>query len=131
MKHITAEWVNKAEGDFATMQREVRARKHPNYDAACFHAQQCVEKYIKARLAEAGIRFGKAHDLVLLLDQALVLEPLWAALRVEVAYLSAFAVAYRYPGESADRETARAAASYCRRFRKVARGTLQLREGSS
>lgn len=48
MKPLTQEWVNKAEADFSSAQRELRARKNPNYDAACFHAQQCVEKYIKA-----------------------------------------------------------------------------------
>ena len=46
MKQNTQEWVNKAEGDFHTAQREVRERKHPNYDAASFHAQQCAEKYL-------------------------------------------------------------------------------------
>jgi len=48
MKPITAEWVAKAEGDFATLERESRVRKHPNYDGICFHAQQCAEKYLKA-----------------------------------------------------------------------------------
>ena len=48
MKPLTREWVRKAEGDYATAAREMRARKSPNYDAACFHAQQCVEKYLKA-----------------------------------------------------------------------------------
>jgi len=48
MKPLTREWVSKAEGDYATARREVRARRQPNFDAACFHAQQCAEKYIKA-----------------------------------------------------------------------------------
>ncbi len=55
MKAITQEWVDKAEGDWATLLRESRARKNPNYDAACFHAQQSAEKYLKARLQEARI----------------------------------------------------------------------------
>src|SRR6266852_9206884 len=67
MQPLTAEWVDKAEGDFATLLREIRARKRPNYDSACFHAQQCTEKYLKARLQEAGIPFGKTHDLPALL----------------------------------------------------------------
>ena len=50
MKPITQEWIDKAEGDWATLMREYRARKNPNYDAVCFHAQQCAEKYLKARL---------------------------------------------------------------------------------
>lgn len=49
MKPLTAEWVAKAEGDLASANRELRARTHRNYDAACFHAQQCAETYLKAR----------------------------------------------------------------------------------
>ncbi len=32
MKPLTREWVDKAEGDFATMEREARVRKNPNYE---------------------------------------------------------------------------------------------------
>lgn len=39
MKQITSEWVAKAEGDFVMMERESRARRAPNYDVLCFHAQ--------------------------------------------------------------------------------------------
>jgi HEPN domain-containing protein len=52
MNPLTVEWVDKAEGDMAIAKRELRARKQPNYDAVCFHAQQCVEKYLKALLQE-------------------------------------------------------------------------------
>ena len=44
MNELTTEWVAKAEGDYATAERELRARRRPNYDAVCFHAQQTVEK---------------------------------------------------------------------------------------
>src|SRR5262245_55415528 len=71
MKPITLEWVAKAEGDWDTAQREYRARRRPNYDAACFHAQQCAEKYLKARLEEAVIAFGRTHNLVSLLTLVL------------------------------------------------------------
>ena len=47
---IVKEWVDKAEGDFTTASREWRARKCRNHDAVCFHAQQCIEKYLKALL---------------------------------------------------------------------------------
>jgi HEPN domain-containing protein len=60
MKPLTAEWISKAENDFATALRESRVRKNVNYDAVCFHAQQCAEKYLKARLQEAGIAFSAA-----------------------------------------------------------------------
>ncbi|MCK4305745.1 MAG: HEPN domain-containing protein [Candidatus Eisenbacteria sp.] len=126
MKQISAEWVAKAEADFATTERECRARKLPNYDGACFHAQQCAEKYLKARLSEAGISVTKTHDLVALLDQTLAVEPTWESCREDLAFLSDFAVTYRYPGEAADREVALDALRRCRRFRQTARAALGL-----
>lgn len=59
MKQITAEWIRKAEADFATAQREFAVEVEPNYDAVCFHSQQAVEKMLKARLQEADIQFRK------------------------------------------------------------------------
>jgi HEPN domain-containing protein len=67
MKPRTQEWVDKAEGDFITAGRELEAPQAPYYDSVCFHAQQCVEKYFKARLYEADIPFSKIHDLRILL----------------------------------------------------------------
>ena len=126
MKALTNEWVIKAEGDFNTAQREMSAKESPNYDAACFHAQQCAEKYLKARLCQAGIAFGRTHDLVAMLDQAIEVEPALGLFREDLAYMSAFAVEFRYPGESADRETAIDARRRCRRFRLAARNALAL-----
>src|SRR5262245_61301153 len=100
MKPLTREWIDKAEGDFATTRREIRVRKAPNYDAVCFHAQQCVEKYLKARLQEAEIPFGRTHDLAALLNLLLPLEPSWEPLRLSLRTLTTFAVGVRYPGES-------------------------------
>ena len=124
MKPIAAEWVSKAEGDFAILERECRARKDPSYDGACFHAQQCAEKYLKARLCEADISFSKIHDLVALLEQVLEVEPDWETFRENLAFLSDFAVTFRYPGESADRESALDARRRCRLFRRAARKVL-------
>lgn len=126
MKPLTAEWVSKAEGDFNVMERESRVRKNPSYDGICFHAQQCAEKYLKARLCQAGIHFTKVHDLPSLLSQVLPSEPLWESYCADLAYLSDFAVHFRYPGESADRSTALRARSLCRSFRKAARQSLGL-----
>jgi HEPN domain-containing protein len=126
MKPMTAEWVAKAEGDFAMMARECQVQKDPNYDGICFHAQQCAEKYLKARLCEADISFSKIHDLVALLEQALGVEPGWEAFREDLAYLSDFSVTFRYPGESADRESAIDAQRRCRVFRDAVRNALGL-----
>jgi len=126
MNQLTVEWVDKAEGDFSTALRELRARKSPNYDAACFHAQQCVEKYLKARLQEAGIVFSRTHNLIFLLDLLLPIEPEWDIFRQKLLGLNAFAVAYRYPGASADKDTARQALSFCKEVRQEVRLNLGL-----
>ena len=126
MKPMTAEWIAKAEADFATMERECEATENPNYDGICFHAQQCAEKYLKARLCEADLTFSKIHDLVALLEKILEVEPSWESFREDLAYLSDFAVSFRYPGESADRESAIDAQHRCHLFRNAARKTLGL-----
>ena len=126
MKPITAEWVKKAEGDWNSAQREVRARRQPNHDAACFHAQQCVEKYLKAWLQEAGIAFGKIHDLTKLLSLALPTQPAWVALRADLMVLTDFAVEYRYPGNSATKTEAQDAVKRCRKVRSVIRKAFGL-----
>ena len=81
MKPLTQEWVEKAEGDFQVATQIMRRRKQRVYDAACFHAQQTVEKYLKARLCEAVVAFPKTHDLAALLKLLLPLEPLWSDLQ--------------------------------------------------
>jgi len=128
MKPITGEWIAKAEGDFATAEREARARKNPNYDGICFHAQQCCEKYLKAILCEVDISFPKIHDLVALLDLLLPVAPMWEVHREDLAFLSDYAVAFRYPGDFADRESAMEARNRCRRVRGAARDRLGLQD---
>lgn len=126
MKPITSEWIEKAEGDLATAQREIDASDRPNYDAVCYHAQQCVEKYLKASLQEADISFRKTHDLSELLDSVLSVDPTLASLRPDLNSLSAFAVEYRYPGESAEIDEAREALERCRKVRQIPRTAFLL-----
>ena len=126
MKPLTREWVDKAEGDFITARRELRARKAPNYDAACFHAQQCAEKYLKARLQEEGIAFSRTHDLASLLDLLLPVEPSWAVMRSDLDRLTSYAVEFRYPGTSADKAMARSAVAVCQDVRHRVRVSLGL-----
>lgn len=75
MKPTTLEWIDKAEGDFATVQVSYRTRKQPNHDAVCFHAQQCAEKYLKARLEEASLAIPRTHNLYALLTLVVATEP--------------------------------------------------------
>jgi len=93
---------------------------------ACFAAQQCVEKYLKASLEEAGISFPVTHDLVKLLKLILPIKPAWNLLQTDLIYLNAFAVDYRYPGVSATKGMAQDAIKCCRNARKVIRKSFRL-----
>lgn len=101
MKPSTLEWIEKAEEDFIAASNAIRSRKHPLFNTVCFHAQQCVEKYLKAKLHEAGQPVDKTHNLIDLLNKVLAIEPAWASLKADLAVLNWFSVDYRYPGLSA------------------------------
>ena len=126
MKPITLEWIDKAEGDWHIGQMSYRARKHPNYDAAAFHAQQCAEKYLKARLVEAGVAFQKTHDLLTLHQTVVTVEPNWNVLYPFLLTLDPFAVAYRYPGSWATKADAQNALKSCREVRHTVRAGFGL-----
>ena len=51
---LTLEWVAKAEEDAAVAERESRVRRTPSPGAVCYHAQQAIEKYLKAVLQQQG-----------------------------------------------------------------------------
>jgi HEPN domain-containing protein len=108
------------------MERECRVRARPAYSAIAFHAQQCAEKYLKARLCEAGRSIPRVHDLCALLDLVGDLDPSWGVMRGDLRFLTDFAVSYRYPGGGADRNTALDARRRCRTFRLAARRSLGL-----
>jgi HEPN domain-containing protein len=118
--------MDKAEDDWLSGLQISRARKHHNYNLVCWLTQQCAEKYLKARLGEAGILFKKTHDLVKLLHLVIAVEPTWNVLQVDLSFLSAFAVDYRYPGNNASKQTARDAIKSCRNVRAVIRSAFGL-----
>jgi HEPN domain-containing protein len=126
MNALTAEWVDKAEGDFRTATRETRVRKAPNYDAACFHCQQCVEKYVKAYLQERKQAFRPVHDLIELLELCLLHDGSFELQRELLESLNKYAVSVRYPGESATKDDARNALSTTKTVKTFIRQKLGL-----
>ena len=90
MKRATREWIKKAEGDWRVMRRE-RQSARPVWEAVAFHAQQCVEKYLKAFLDEHDISFQKIHDLVSLLSLIAGRLPELEAVKGELGFLTPFA----------------------------------------
>lgn len=106
MNDTVKEWLQKADRDYATAKRELAVLEQPNYDAVCFHAQQCIEKLIKGLLIQRNIVPTKTHDLAYLSQQFSPVCPEWSGPVEDLRFLTRAAVAFRYPGESADREEA-------------------------
>lgn len=92
----SADWLRYARSDLAL------ARILPSgdilLDTLCFHAQQTVEKGVKAVLVQQNAPFPKTHNIGVLLG----LLPETCHVPDEVALssgLTDYAVAHRYPGE--------------------------------
>lgn len=127
MKPAVAEWVSKAEGDFLTAGRELRARKSPNYDAVCFHTQQCAEKYLKAVLQENNERIPKIHFLLELLAMVLKFDGSYEFLKADLQILEDYSVRFRYPGHFAEKDEAQSAYAAAGTTRKFIRQKLGLK----
>ncbi|MGA2798533.1 MAG: HEPN domain-containing protein [Thermoguttaceae bacterium] len=65
-----------------------------------------MEKYLKALLIHHGVMPPKTHDLVLLDGLLTPVCDGWSWPLEELRFLTRAAVAFRYPGESADKEEA-------------------------
>ncbi len=120
MKKLTMEWIKKAEGDYLVAKREFKAT-HPVYEAVCFHAQQCIEKYMKAILQENNIEFEKTHDLGSLLEQCRNFVPELDKFEVDLLEITSFAVEVRYPGMKVTKDEAEKAILIMNKIRKISR----------
>jgi HEPN domain-containing protein len=126
MNPLTIEWIEKAEGDLLTAQREYRARIRPNYDAVCFHAQQTAEKYLKAWLQETEKTIPHIHNLVDLVSLCIEVDPIYSILEPELRGLDGYAVRTRYPGQNANKEEALVAIKTSKNVRLFIRKKLGL-----
>lgn len=125
MKSETREWIDKAEGDRKVARREIQTTDSV-WNVVCFLAQQCAEKYLKGFLEEHNIAFQKTHDLLFLLNSSGGLLSELDLLRPQLAHLSTFGIATRYPGTQADEEAAEDAIQITEVVRTVVRAKLGL-----
>jgi HEPN domain-containing protein len=119
-------WIEIAEEDFQVAQLALKQKRSLNY-TACFHAQQCAEKYLKALLVQRGKDFPKVHDLNrirLLCESEGMIIPVSPQILED---LSMYAVENRYPGIPANRQDAQAALATAKLVRQFARKTLGLK----
>jgi HEPN domain-containing protein len=126
MNELTGEWIEKAESDFYSADVLLHAGEFPIPDTACFHCQQCAEKYLKAFLQERMVRFERTHNLATLLDLCLALDQEFEKLRGELEKLENYSVAVRYPGAKVSVEIAEEALALVRIIRKFVQGKLKV-----
>ena len=113
-------WLRYAEEDYM-MARSALRRKIPFGYSACFHAQQCAEKLLKAILLAKGVPFPKTHDLLLLNDlcqQAGMIVPVELK---DLNILSDYAVRARYPGDEPSADDGYEAVAIARVLRRFVR----------
>src|SRR5262245_22691529 len=113
-------WVARAEEDFVLARTALR-RKQPLTYGACFHAQQCAEKYMKALLVSTSTDFPKTHDLLMLND---LCSTNGIFLEIDPKYLNTltdYAVRTRYPGNDPTADDAKEAIELAKLVRNFAR----------
>jgi HEPN domain-containing protein len=112
-------WIRKGDSDLADARRTVSSREGP-YDTACFHAQQAVEKYLKALLAWRGQPIPRTHDLEELQHQCGRQQSLPDLAALDLADLTGYAVELRYDAEFwPEQSTAAEAVDLAERVRSI------------
>ena len=100
MKEVVKRWIKKAENDLKSAQLLFDAEEKRLTDIICFHAQQAVEKALKAYLSSVSVRAGKTHDIATLLALCMDTDEEFKILPVEkLERLTFYAVEVRYPDE--------------------------------
>jgi len=97
IRELVAEWMRRARADLALAQMTRQKRIVP--EILAFHAQQAVEKALKALLVRHQVEFPNTHSIGLLLN--LVQEAGVEGIQgfANAAALTRYAVSTRYPGE--------------------------------
>lgn len=95
-KTIISDWLSKADDDFgfatACLQDEIEYFPH-----ICFHYQQSAEKYLKSFALANNRPLRKIHNLLVLLDECVAVDPSFHDLRDCCIVLNRYYVDTRYP----------------------------------
>lgn len=103
----TREWLSKAQIDLRAADHD-RTADPPITADMVFHAQQVVEKTLKAFLCWYDVPFRKTHNLVELGEQCAGIEGSIEPLLRKAAVLTEYAWKFRYPGDAEEPEIAEA-----------------------
>ena len=96
INNLVNKWINKAERDLLTAEREL-SFEEPITDTVCFHCQQTVEKYLKAFLVYHQVYFTKTHRIMDLLELCATIDSSFKDELEDADNLTDYAVEIRYP----------------------------------
>lgn len=96
--NIARQWIIKARNDLLCADNNLASSNVP-CDTVCFHCQQAAEKILKAALAAEGIPPPRTHILPVLAEQLVEMFPSVVELADELAALTPYAIASRYPDD--------------------------------
>lgn len=91
-------WFKKADEDIAVILYLSAENPQDFTGALCFHAQQAVEKYLKAFLIFKGIEFGRTQDVDFLLSECIAQDKADFE-NLDLRNLNDYAVSVRYPDD--------------------------------
>lgn len=122
---VASEWVAKAEEDLKAAAHLLKMGKECPAAAVAFHAQQCVEKYLKAALTIRSIEFPRTHDIEKLVGLLPLDVPLVLPVKAQRT-LTNYGTVTRYPGDydPVTLQEARSAVAVARRAKKNLRGVV-------
>jgi len=92
------QWVAYAEEDLRLARHALNLTTGCPYRLVAYHAQQCVEKYLKAYLVHRECDFPYTHNISLLLELCSELAD-WSKNLEDAERLTQYAITTRYPGE--------------------------------
>ena len=92
-------WFAKADDDLELARRALGPDR-PLPAMACFHAQQCAEKYLKGYLVAHDVPFRLVHDLDYLIQLCTPLNAAFQNLTQAAEILNAYIATSRYPAET-------------------------------
>ena len=96
---LSREWLLKAFNDLRSAYRLAEGND-PILDTAAFHCQQAAEKALKGFLVHHEVPFEKTHNLVVIIDLTLPIDPDFSRLSGAAALLTPYATMQRYPEAS-------------------------------
>lgn len=122
---VIQEWLFKADNDLVNATHTLTLGLDCPTETVCFHAQQCVEKYLKALLVFQAIPVPKTHKIHVLME--LIPRRFRPVLDDEVQLrITEYASVIRYPDEMREVSLAEArkAVALARRVRREIRKHL-------